>query len=258
MADTPKLIVLGSGSAVPSADRTTSCYLVVDKGTVLLIDLGPGALQRAAALGYALDSLDGVLITHIHPDHTADLVALQFALHNPSVRCGHDTLPVFGDASIELLAERLRNAYPGWLDPGPGRIVWEAVAVGDVALPGGIRGETFKIEHHPSSLGWRLTLSNGFVIAFSGDAVESDALVKLGAEANLFVLESAGPDQNPMKGHLTPRRAGDVAAQSKAGRLLLTHFYPETLNEDIKAHAREGFEGEVLVAEDAMSVELGV
>ena len=64
MADTPKLIVLGSGSAIPSADRTTSCYLVVDKGTVLLIDLGPGALQRAAALGYALDSLDGVLITH--------------------------------------------------------------------------------------------------------------------------------------------------------------------------------------------------
>jgi len=88
-ADAARLIVLGSGTAVPRADRASSCYLVDDgAGHVLLVDLGPGALHRAAAAGCALPDIDAVLLTHVHPDHCADLVALQFALRNPNVAPG--------------------------------------------------------------------------------------------------------------------------------------------------------------------------
>lgn len=119
MGSAARLIVLGSGTAVPRADRATSCYLVDDgEGLVLLVDCGPGALHRAAAAGYPLPAIDAVLLTHIHPDHCADLVALQFALRSPLGQPRPRPLLVFGHAAVALLVARLRNAWPEDWQPG--------------------------------------------------------------------------------------------------------------------------------------------
>ncbi|MFT7463951.1 MAG: ribonuclease BN (tRNA processing enzyme) [Pseudohongiellaceae bacterium] len=254
MGSPAELTVLGSGTAVPRADRGSSCYLLRFAGTTLLIDLGPGALYRAAAAGADLEHLDGVLLTHVHPDHCADLVALQFALMNPGARQGREPLPVFGHSAGALLISRLRNAWPRWLAPGADRFVYRTVTPGPVSLPKGWSAEALPMRHHESSLGWRLTLPNGPTVAFSGDTIESPELLELGQGADLFVLEGAGPDAEPMPGHLTPRRAGAVAADCGARKLLLTHFYGATLEEPIEAAARETFEGELTLAQDGLVI----
>ena len=91
-------------------------------------------------------------------------------------------------------------------------------------------------------------VNNEFV--YPESAREGEALVELGERADLFVLEAAGTDQRPIPGHLTPRRAGRIAAQAQARHVLLTHFYPETLAVPIQAEAQEAFEGRVTLAED--------
>ena len=249
-----ELTVLGSGTSVPRADRASSCYLLRCCGTTLLIDLGPGALYRAAAAGADLDTLDGVLLTHIHPDHCADLVALQFALMNPSTRVGSPPLPVFGHPSMALLVSRLRNAWPRWLSADASRLTLCPVDPGPVTLPGGWQAQALPMQHHESSLGWRLTLPNGATVSFSGDTVESPELLELGRDADLFVLEAAGPDFAPVSGHLTPGRAGAVGAACEARHLLLTHFYPATLAEPMEALVRETFEGELTLAQDGQVI----
>lgn len=249
-----ELTVLGSGTAVPRADRASSCYLLRHQGTCLLIDLGPGSLQRAAAAGADLEQLDGVLLTHVHPDHCADLVALQFALMNPGPRSGLPPLPVFCHPAAALLVSRLRNAWPGWLAVGPERLQLIPVQPGRVELPGGWLAEVLPLRHHESSLGWRLTLPQGPTVAFSGDTVESPELLALARDADLFVLEAAGPDGAPLPGHLTPRRAGAVAAACGARELLLTHFYPATLAEPIEVAVRETFEGRLTLAQDGLVI----
>jgi ribonuclease BN (tRNA processing enzyme) len=257
MGSPARLIVLGSGTAVPRADRATSCYLLDDgAGTVLLVDCGPGALHRAAAAGYPLPRIDGVLLTHIHPDHCADLVALQFALRAPVGAPRERPLLVCGHAAVALLVARLRNAWPGWLAVGPDRLRLLTVEPGPVVLPGATRAAAFRVAHHESSLGWRLTLPDGFNLALSGDATEGADLLALGRDADLFVLEAAVPAHQPVPGHLDPRRAGAVAAACGARHLLLTHFYPAVLEQPIETLARQGFEGRLTLAQDGMVVPL--
>lgn len=257
MGGPPRLIVLGSGTAVPRADRATSCYLVDDgAGTVLLVDCGPGALHRAAAAGYPLPSLDVVLVTHIHPDHCADLVALQFAVRGPLGAPRPRPVLVFGDPAVALLVSRLRNAWPEWLAPKADRFELRTVAPGPVALPGRTTAAAFKVAHHASSLGWRLTLPDGFTLAFSGDATEGADLLALGRDADLFVIEAAVPARSGIPGHLDPARAGRVGAACGAKALLLTHFYPSVLAQPIASLAQQGFEGRVTLAQDGMVVPL--
>jgi ribonuclease BN (tRNA processing enzyme) len=229
-------------------------------GRAILVDLGPGALHRAAQQGYDLDSIALVLITHVHPDHCADLVALQFALKNPFA--GKRRLPVvvLGHADVALLVARLRNAWTGWIAPGPKQFELGSVRPGPVALPQGLPAglacEAFAVAHTASSLGYRLTLPDGFTLAFSGDATEGAELEALGRDSDLFVLEAAAPDARPIPGHLSPPRAGRVAGACGTRHLLLTHFYPPVLDEPIEHQAREGFEGRITLAEDGMVVPL--
>ena len=257
MGGAARLIVLGSGTAVPRADRATSCYLVDDgAGLVLLVDCGPGALHRAASAGYPLPCLDAVLLTHIHPDHCADLVAAQFALRSPLGEPRTRPLLLYGHEAVGLLLARLRNAWPGWLAPGEDRLRATTVEPGPVALPGRTQAAAFRVAHHASSLGWRLTLPDGFVLAFSGDATEGADLVELGRDADLFVLEAAVPAGSDVPGHLDPARAGRVAAACGARHLLLTHFYPAVLEQPIAALARQGFEGRLTLAQDGLVLPL--
>ncbi len=251
----PALVVLGSGTAVPRRDRGTSCYIVAAGDAAFLIDLGPGALHRAACAGYDLDALDAILVTHIHPDHCTDLISLQFALRNPGPRAGREPLGVWGHSSVEDQARRFREAFPGWLDAPPGR--WDFHAVTPQAgslwhgtLPGGHRLVAGCVAHHASSVGYRLELREGPIVAFSGDATEGGDLVELARGADVFVLEAAGSDRDPIEGHLTPRRAGALARAAGVGRLVLTHFYPDVLNDPIAAQARETFEGPITLAQD--------
>ncbi|MDG2149453.1 MAG: ribonuclease Z [Planctomycetota bacterium] len=257
MASPPRLIVLGSGTSVPRADRATSCYLVdPGDGRAVLVDLGPGSLHRAAAAGYDLDHLHGVLMTHIHPDHSADLAALDFALRHPGPRAGLPPLPVWGHAAVTLLHARLRNAWPGWLGSGPERLDMQVIGPGELEVPGFTKAEAFQICHAESSLGYRLTLPNGFQVAFSGDASEGAQLEELGHQSDLFVLEAAAPHENPVRGHLSPERAAAVASSCQAKHLMLTHFYPEVLADPVEPRVRTAFEGRLSLAQDGMIIEL--
>lgn len=256
MAGLARLTVLGSGTAVPRADRASSCYLVDDgAGTRLLVDLGPGALHRAAQAGCPLPELAAVLLTHVHPDHCADLVALQFALRNPALPRRPRPLAVFGHADVELLVMRLRNAWPGRLAPPEGAL--RLVRVDPGPVPGApLPVQAFRVTHLDSSLGWRLTLPGGFTLAFSGDATEGAELLALGRNADLFVLEAAASERQPVPGHLTPRRAGAVATACGARHLLLTHFYPPVLEDPIEQQVRETFEGRLTLAQDGLVLPL--
>ncbi len=44
--------------------------------TSVLMDAGPGTLARLAAAGVSYRDLEYVLVSHLHADHTLDLVTL--------------------------------------------------------------------------------------------------------------------------------------------------------------------------------------
>src|SRR5213594_1789123 len=81
-ADRPRLQldVLGAGPAY--TDRIGSAgaaYLLRSAGTKVVLDLGQGAFPRLAAK-LEPSTLDAIFISHLHPDHLIDLVALRHYL----------------------------------------------------------------------------------------------------------------------------------------------------------------------------------
>ena len=71
-----QLTILGSGTGVPLPQRSPAGVLVQIGATPLLFDLGPGTIPRLNAVGVSYRDLEHVFLTHLHPDHTLDLVML--------------------------------------------------------------------------------------------------------------------------------------------------------------------------------------
>jgi ribonuclease BN (tRNA processing enzyme) len=247
-----QLTVLGSGTAIPVADRFPAGYLLQTGATTLLVDCGPGVLRRLAQAGVSLAQLDAVLLTHYHTDHCADLAAMLFALRSPHF-AGRPPMHVFGAPGLERLVRTLTDAWP-WLAPRGyelrlGELTPGTFAVGDVAV------QAIPIRHTAQSLGYRCSRA-GALAAFSGDADTCDELVDLARDADVFVCDAATPDGQKLDGHLTPGLAAAYAQRAAVRRLVLTHFYPECEGRDLGAMAAREFAGEVVLARDLLRVDV--
>jgi ribonuclease BN (tRNA processing enzyme) len=245
-----QLTILGSGTAIPVADRFPAGYLLRFDGTHMMVDCGPGTLRRLAQAGTSLHDLHAVLLTHYHTDHCADLGPLLFALRSPTF-AGRPPLHVHGAPGLARLVEKLTEAWP-WLAPRGFELVLHEVTPGTFAV-GGAEVTAVPIRHTAQSLGYRVTTAAGSV-AFSGDADECDELVDLARGADTFVCEAATPDGQKLEGHLTPALAARYAARARVARLVLTHFYPECEGHDLRAQAAAHFDGEIVLAHDLLSM----
>jgi ribonuclease BN (tRNA processing enzyme) len=55
-------------------------------------------------------------------------------------------------------------------------------------------------------------------------------------------------------GHLTPSGAARIASEADVKRVVLTHIYPVADNASLPSELERGYEGEVLVAEDGLTL----
>jgi len=248
-----QVTVLGSGTAIPVASRFPAGYLVEVDGATVMVDCGPGTLRRLATVGLPLERLDGVLLTHYHTDHCADVAALLFALRAPQY-AGRPPLRLFGAPGLKRWLGKLTEAWP-WLEPRGFELQTTEVLPGTFAL-GAARIDAIPIRHTAQSLGYRFTTDAGSA-AFSGDADTCDELVDLARGTDLFVCDCAMPDGEKIDGHLTPTLAAEHAERAGARRLLLTHFYPACDGHDLAAAAAAHYGGEVLLACDLMRLPIG-
>ena len=244
-----EVTILGSGTAVPVADRFPSGVLVVTDSQVIVIDMGPGVLRRLAQAGYGPDQITTVLITHFHTDHTADLAALLFALRNPKL-ANRPPLTILGPHGLLALIEGLTAVWP-WLRPKDYSLEIREIEPGTYAL-GPAELTAISVEHTPVSLAYRIRDEAGMSVALSGDADVCDGLAAIARDTDLFICEAAFPDQERTVGHLTPSLAGAAAEDADAKVLCLTHFYPECDGHDLRAQAQSAYTGEVVLAEDLM------
>ena len=78
--------VLGAGSILPRAGYGCAGHALrsTPGGRVTLFDCGPGTIRALASAGIGLGEVERVAISHFHPDHWLDLLALAFARRNPA------------------------------------------------------------------------------------------------------------------------------------------------------------------------------
>jgi ribonuclease BN (tRNA processing enzyme) len=250
--------VLGSGTCVPSLARSSCSVLVETGGRKWLIDSGAGTLRRLLEAGTTIAELSHLLFSHLHPDHTSDLVPLLFATKYPDGVTRSEALTIVAGQGFADFFRRLKGAYGHWIDLDEGmlRIVEMSTAGGDHVRLGGIDLHTAPVEHSPQSIAFRITSPGGRRLVYSGDTDDCESLVDLARGADLLICESAFPEGLKARGHLTPAAAGGIAARAGVRRLMLTHFYPACDQADIEGECRRTYGGPLVLAQDLMRLVL--
>ncbi len=257
--------ILGAGGAVPTATHNPAAYWVVVDDQKLMLDPGPGAMVRLLQSGLApkgVDGIDLILLSHLHPDHSLDLIALLFAAHSP-ICLSEKPLRVLGPVGLKALLGKFRDIYGRWLDPRHRTlnvVEWDENQT--LALCGGGKVAPFQVNHpqdHLSdeALGYRFTDADGKTAVFSGDTGACPALNKAAQGADLLVVECSVPDDLETPGHMHPSVVGALCAESRPGHVVLTHQYPAAAAMDLVKEIAQYFDGKISQARDGDSYQVG-
>lgn len=219
------LDVIGAGPAYTDRPGATGASYLLRLGDAsVLLDLGHGSFARLAA---TLDpaTLDAVVISHLHPDHFIDLVALRHYLRWEQPRRRVRVIAPKG------LDERLDALHD---EPGFSAASLDVEPLGE----GTFTVATFEIQaarvtHTASSFGFRVSEAADAGagparpgLVYSGDCGRAEDLDVLARPGDTLLCEvSFGPGPVvPGAGHLDGPAVGDLANRVRAGRVLLTHL----------------------------------
>jgi ribonuclease BN (tRNA processing enzyme) len=87
---------------------------------------------------------------------------------------------------------------------------------------------------------------------FSADCKPNDELVQFAQDTNVLMIEATlpRPERTGIRGHLTPREAGQHGNLAHAQRLVLTHFSDEMDPEWARLEAATSYGGPVELAQE--------
>ena len=239
---------VGSGDSFGSGGRFQTCIVVDGPTTRFAVDFGASSLIALAQQGIHPNSLDAILLTHLHGDHCGGVPFLVIDAMLAARR--ERPLIVAGPAGTRAHLAALREA----LFPGSDVMV-PKFALEYRELPVSVPSRVLDLvvtpqtashvpETHPTAL--RVEVG-GRIVAYTGDTEWTDEVARIAAGADLLIAECYFYAK-PIKWHLTyPAIVARVRAAG-AKRVILTHMSAEML-----AHRQDIPEE---CAEDGMVIEL--
>ncbi len=249
-----ELIIVGSGTAAIQPRRGPSGYILRNSAEIYLLDGGSGTLRRAAEVGISYKEIGKIFYTHLHPDHTIDLVPFLFATKHTPGFVRTEPLEIYGPVGFAEFYQKFTELFSRRMLEAEYEIKITEMGARHLQFQNWqLRTELMQHAHH--AIGYRFE-SAGKTFAYSGDTDFCEEVIHLARNADVLLLECSFPDRMKVKGHLTPSEAGRIAAAAGVKKMVLTHFYPPCDEEDMITPCRKYFDGEVMLAEDLMSIKI--
>jgi len=248
------LIVIGSGTAALQSERGPSGYVLRLVDETCLLDGGAGTLLKCLQAGVSYRDFDRLFYTHLHPDHTIDLIPFLFATKNTPGFTRTKPLTIYGPCGFRSFYDRLLDLFGrGMVDVDYPIEIFELDETQ-------IELDAFKLQsrlmaHADNAIGYRFQ-AEGKVFVYSGDTDYCQGIVDLARDADLLRLECSFPDALKVTNHLAPTLAGEIARQAGVRKLLLTHIYPPFDEREILDCAGRQFSGPIEIARDLMRIEV--
>jgi len=275
-----EVVVLGSGGPRAFGRAGSSYILVLDGRPRILVDAGPGAFLRLGELHLDLESVDTVLLTHLHIDHSADLAA--FFNARALTSDGPIAYRIFGPDGAGLFPKTSR--FVDLLVGNDGAFAYqktfgadESFVVRDLAISldsartkivdeNGLAVEEIATHHGDCpSVAYRISYRSASVV-FSGDMDASALpnLVQLAKNADLLIFNCAvlDPPRSPSQLyglHTPPTKIGEAARDSGVKSLLVSHLAPDVEGQEdaVRKSIRAAFRRPVGFASDKLHVLVG-
>jgi ribonuclease BN (tRNA processing enzyme) len=246
-----RLTIIGSGDAFGSGGRHNTCFHLVAGERTVLIDCGASAPVALRARNVDLNSIDAVILSHLHGDHFGGIPFLMLDGQFLSRR-ERPLLFAGPPGTAERINAALEVFYPNSTKTNY-RFPWSVTEI-PVGAPTDILGlnvVSAEVIHFSGAPSTALRISDGKkTLAYSGDTQWTDVLLPIAAGADLFIVECYDYDRE-LTGHLNwitiRQRLKDVAAR----RVMVTHMNPSMLAriDEVKAAG-------ALVAEDGLVLDL--
>jgi ribonuclease Z len=274
-----EVTLLGTGSPIPDANRAGPSTLVRAGGQTFLVDCGRGVQQRLTAAGAGANGLTGLLLTHLHSDHIADLGDVIITRWVTTFTPDQPPLPIIGPPGTAEVVEATlkafgfdigyRIAHHADLTAPPPVEVHEHTE-GVVWDRDGVQIRVAPTDHRPvtPTIGFRVEHADASVV-LAGDTVPCASLDELAAGAGALVhtvirkdLVEAMPLQrirDICDYHSSVEQAAETAARAGVGILILTHYVPGIApgqEDDWRALAATAFDRQIELGDDLHRVEV--
>ena len=284
-----RVTLLGTGTPIPRPDRYGPSTLIEAGAQRILVDAGRGASIRLTQLGIPIGSLDALLLTHYHSDHTCgvpDIWLTGWLESHFGTR--KKPLRVIGPPGAARLMRGLRDAYQTDIDiriadeklpkSGIETEVSEFSSDGVIYERDGLKVTAFEVDHGDfikPCYGLRFDYL-GHSAVLSSDTRYNENVIKYGQGADLLVHEvaAASPElvkreyvQRIIAHHTLPQEAGVVFTKCRPKMAAYTHLvYLGQDNRDetvapidlklLESQTRETYSGPLVLGEDLMSFEI--
>ncbi len=283
-----RVFVCGSASPLGNApDRAQTCLAVIAGERMFLVDVGAGAARNVARARLPMQNLEGVIITHYHSDHIADLPGVNL---NSWVAGRAEPMQVIGPQGIEQVVGGFNQAYAldrsyrtahhglALLPPEAGGMTARSIEVGTIYEEGGLTITAFEVDHPPiePAFGYRFDYL-GRSVVISGDSNATDAIAQAAKGADLLfhdamllpvleqlesMLTAAGNErllkivQDVQDYHAPTTDVVELAKAAGVKQVAFYHLVPAPANEMMVNQFTAGLDGNVVVTADGMLFEL--
>ena len=275
-----RLQMLGTGGPELLNERASTGYLIwLDDKARIIVDAGPGSLQRFKQSGAKYEDIRAIFFSHFHVDHSADLAAyvkggffsersVNLPLYGPS----GDTFILSTDDFVKKLFSATEGLYP-YLNPNidpqsrseyklqPHTIQWSYRELDskEIYKDDDFRVISVSVHHGPfPALAYRVETA-GRVISFTGDmSGRLNTMPDLAQGSDLLVAHNAIPEDAtgvPQLLHMKPSMIGKIAGEAKVKKLLLTHMMERSINRQDESVdlIRKNYQGPVIFPRDLES-----
>jgi ribonuclease BN (tRNA processing enzyme) len=220
---------VGSGDSFGSGGRFQTCILVDGPRTRFALDFGTSSLIALAQQGIEHNTIDAILLTHLHADHCGGVPFLLMDAMLSAKRARPLTLA--GPRDLRARMSQLGEAlFPGMhvmtptfplehveLEVGQPNRVLDLVVTPQAAR--------HTAQTNPTAL--RVQVGDK-VIAYTGDGEWTADLAKIGRDADLLIAECYYYAK-PVKWHLNYAALVEHMKDFGAKRVILTHMSREML-----------------------------
>ncbi|MFH1510589.1 MAG: ribonuclease Z [Candidatus Woesearchaeota archaeon] len=187
-----ELTILGSGTCVPTLERSAPAVYLRVAGKEVLVDCGEGTMHQLIKARLSYKNIDVIFVTHTHPDHISGIMPF---IHATNWTPGFDRkkeLTIVGPKGFKKYYSTHILCMAG-MKPRPYTIKVKEINKRMVFDEFLIEAE--KTLHSASSIAYKFRKDKKSVVV-SGDADYDLSLVRFCRKADLLILECSFPDSD--------------------------------------------------------------
>lgn len=236
----------GCGDAFGSGGRLNTCIVVDTPDMRLALDFGASSLVALNRLGIHHNTIETIVITHLHGDHAGGIAFMLMDAMLGARRQG--PLTIIGPPGTERWVEQATAAlFPG-SDSMKRRFTVDFVELPDTATHRHrqLAIETMPAVHTPETLPTSVRLNiAGKTISYTGDGEWNSHMPALAQDADLLIMECYAHGE-PVKYHLNYPDIKANRGALNAKRIVLTHMGPDMLAAADNVSEETAFDGMVI------------